>query len=130
MAYRHSPHEFVMREAASTGQPKHPLTFAQARLLLRLIATPGASLFIETVEHAPYEVPSFRGFFYHPGCQSCGHALRDSVHWRLIHALSEAEYIKATWSDVYDRVTDLGRAAADKARLRWPNMVLTARADA
>lgn len=118
-----------LADATELRQPEaRRLTFAQARLLIRLLETPGASLFIEEHGRADYySGPSFRGFFYYPGCATCGHANRESVSWRVIHALSEAECIKSTWGDIYDRVTDLGVSAADAARCRWPRMVIPGR---
>lgn len=116
-------HEFVMREAASTGRQKS-LTFAQARLLLRLIAEPGAALVITTSEVADFRGPQFHGFLYHKACAACGHANREATSWQVIHALAEAGCIKATWTDHYDKVTDIGLAAAEAAKARWPMMVI------
>lgn len=101
------------------------MTFAQARLLLRLISCPGASLVIESREQPDYSAgPSFHGFFYLPACSSCGHARREAIHWSPIHALAEAGFIKATWGNTYDKVTYAGHAAAIKARAKWPRMVV------
>jgi hypothetical protein len=103
------------------------LTFSQARLLLRLISAPGASLLIDVRDNGngdPSRGPTFHGFFCHRPCSACGHRVREAASWRVIHALAEGGHIVSAWGDSYGSVTDVGHAAAEEAKARWPNMVI------
>lgn len=98
-----------------------PVTFAQRRLLERLIANPGCAVVIEARERSGTEGPSFHGAFYNPACATCGHRTREPTSWRVIFALREAGYIAPqNWTDdSYDAegITKAGHAAlANKRR--------------
>lgn len=66
MAKRHTLHEFVMREAASTGDLKDKLTPAQARVLKTIAASPDGMGFRDEYGRATMDVLIRRGLIDAP----------------------------------------------------------------
>jgi hypothetical protein len=92
------------------------LTKAQARLLKRFSAVPGASLSIHA-EHRGYcEPPIFHGQFNQPPCPTCGLSSREGMDWRVIQALADSGMIREAvkGSDTFSMITPAGRAALAK----------------
>lgn len=89
------------------------LTFAQRRLLKRLVEMEGSAVSIEARDRGYTEPPSFRGRFHHSACPTCGSSETEPVSWLVIHALAEAGAIREAFRDsgFYNQVTDAGRAA-------------------
>lgn len=90
-------------------------TFAQRRMLARLLANAGSSVSIETIERGGMEPPMFRGHYQRASCPHCGHATREAANWRVIFALVEGGYLRPQMrgADYYtaDGITDAGHAA-------------------
>lgn len=101
------------------------LTFAQFRLLERLLANPGSSLSIETTETPTGDPtgPKFHGAFYYPACPTCGRAMREGCSWRPIFAMQQMGFLPdeedANTLSSLDITSD-GHRALEIARKRWP----------
>lgn len=95
------------------------LTYAQYRLLKRLMDNPGSAVGIETRERDGMQGPSFHGWFHYRPCETCGHFERQSMPWRVIFALAEGDFIRPQLrgSDYYmaEGITEKGKAALSDA---------------
>lgn len=109
-----------MAKSKTQSAPPTPpkLTFAQRRLLERLIANPDCAAVITNTE-VGQEV-RFHGHFYKAPCRTCGHANREATSWLVIFALVEAGFLKPTMhgSDYHmaSGITEAGHAALARAR--------------
>lgn len=92
------------------------VSFAQRRLLSRLLDAPGSSVSIETIECSngdPHRGPTFKGRFHLPACPHCRHAPSEPTPWMPIFALAQLGILKETISGSgFYRPADIDPAAA------------------